>query len=30
MALEMIHDHVRGLTGEPDELQAYLCSEPDE
>ena len=30
MALEMIHDHVRGLTGKPDELQTYLRSESDE
>jgi hypothetical protein len=27
VALEMIEDHVRSLTGKPDELQRYLRSE---
>jgi hypothetical protein len=27
IALEMIHDYVKGLAGEPDELERYLNSE---
>jgi hypothetical protein len=30
MALEMIHDHVRGLIGKPGELETYLRSESDD
>jgi hypothetical protein len=30
MAVEMIHDHVRGLTEKPHDLQIYLRSEADE
>ena len=29
MALEMIQDHVRSLTGKPEDLQRYLQSEDD-